>query len=257
MVDYHWVLNILTKAGEFMMESVKSEQIHIKGRADFVTDCDIRVQNYVERELKRKYPQIEFVAEEKENIKCTKGLQWIMDPIDGTTNFIYDYNHSAISLALKEGEDIIFGAVYNPFTRETFYAIKGEGAYLNQDKIKVNSTLSLKDSLVAFGTSPYYKELAPMIFNKTELVFREALDVRRSGSAALDLAYVACGRQDAYFEYRLKTWDVSAGVLLVTEAGGCIVGLENDSNEDKSNSINILACCTQEIQEELREILES
>lgn len=181
-------------------------------------------------------------------------MQWILDPIDGTTNYIYDYNHSAISLALRIGTEIAFGAIYNPFTEELFSTVQGEGAPLNDLPIHVNKVDRLDSALVAIGTSSYYKEIASEIFRKIEKVSVHALDIRRTGSAALDLAYVACGRQEAYFEYKLKPWDYAAGNFIVREAGGIVKGI-GDTVISYEKSSDIIACANGKLMEEMLELL--
>ena len=191
--------------------------------------------------------------EEVANI-CDGKPYWILDPIDGTTNYIYQYNHSAISLALKDASGIVFGVIYNPFTNELFSAIREEGSYLNGTPIKVNNTVSLDSALVSVGTSPYHKEMAHSVFRKIEQVYQRALDIRRTGSAALDLAYVACGRQDAYFEYGLKPWDYAAGNLILTEAGGIVQSIDSESISYVQPS-SIVACSSVVLMQEVLVIL--
>lgn len=255
MLDYNVIEKIVKNAGSIMKSGISSADIYIKGRADFVTQKDLEVQNYIFTELDKLYPHIGFIGEEDgKNISNESGMQWILDPIDGTTNYIYGYNMSAISLALKDNDKIVLGIVYNPFTNEMFKAIKDEGAYLNNEPIKVSNTDALVNSLVAVGTSPYYKHLSVQVFDKIRRLFEESLDVRRSGSAALDLAYVASGRQDAYFEYNLKPWDYAAGCLILEEAGGIVRDTDGKvlSYEDVTG---IVACCNQSIFDEVMKII--
>ena len=254
MIDYSIIESIVCNAGEIMKSGISSTDIYIKGRADFVTQKDLEVQNYIFTELNKLYPHIGFIGEEEgKNISNESGMQWILDPIDGTTNYIYGYNMSAISLALKDKNKIVFGIVYNPFTNELFKAIRGEGAYLNDTPIKVAGTNALANALVAVGTSPYYKNLSVEVFDKIRRIFEESLDIRRSGSAALDLVYVASGRQDAYFEYNLKPWDYAAGCLILEEAGGMVTDTDGEklSYEDV---IGVVACCNKSIFDELMEL---
>lgn len=255
MLDYTKIETIIRSAGDIMKSGILAEDIYVKGRADFVTEKDLEVQKFIFSELAKLYPEIGFIGEEEgKNIASASGMQWILDPIDGTTNYIYGYNMSAISLALKENNEIIFGIVYNPFADEMFKAVKGKGAFLNDVPIKVGRAENLTNALVAVGTSPYYKEMANMVFEKIRKIFEESLDIRRSGSAALDLAYVAAGRQDAYFEYNLKPWDYAAGCLMLEEAGGVVTDTEGKklSYEDVAG---VLACCNEKLYDEVMEIL--
>lgn len=247
MLNYNEIELTVRNAGNIMKSGISSSDIYIKGRADFVTQKDLEVQNYIFTELNKLYPHIGFIGEEEgKSVSNESGMQWILDPIDGTTNYIYGYNMSAISLALKDKDKIVFGIVYNPFTNELFKAVRGEGAYLNDKPIKVSNTDTLTNALVAVGTSPYYKNLAVEVFDKIRHLFEESLDIRRSGSAALDLAYVASGRQDAYFEYNLKPWDYAAGCLILEEAGGIVKDTEGNGLS-YTDVIGIVAGCNEKI----------
>lgn len=151
--------------------------------------------------------------------------------------------------------NIVFGIIYNPFTKEIFSAEQYKGAFLNDLPIHVNNTGILESSLIAVGTSPYYKHMASKVFNKIEKIFSKALDIRCTGSAALDLAYVACGRQDAYFEYQLKTWDYAAGSIIVEAAGGISKSIDEKVVSYEKIS-NIIACSNEKLLEEIMQILQ-
>lgn len=197
--------------------------VRVKGTADFVTQIDIMVQETVQTGLKELYPDIQFMGEEKDNSDIDfKKPVWILDPIDGTTNFIHDYCHSTLSLALCVDEKIVMGIVYQPYTEELFWAQEGMGAWLNEERICVSGTKELTRSLVTIGTSPWKHELADKNFELFKQIFLRCSDIRRTGSAALDLAYVACGRTEAFVEHDLKPWDFAAGLLLVKEAKGTV-----------------------------------
>ncbi len=255
MMDYQYVENLVREAGNLMKISLYESQIHVKGLADFVTDKDMEVEQFVYEGLHAKYPEVGFLGEES-NVAAEENdkMQWILDPIDGTTNYIYGYNMSAISLALKCEDEIVFGIVYNPFTNELFQAVKGQGAYLNGKKVQVSSKKCLQESLVAFGTSPYEKERAAKVFELVRKVYEQSLDIRRTGSAALDLAFLACGRQDAFFEYNLKAWDIAAGCLLIQEAGGIVRTIANGKIVHGKNN-DILACCNEAVLQDMLKIL--
>ena len=165
---------------------------------------------------------------------------WILDPVDGTTNLIHDFRASALSLALWQDGDIRMGLVYQPYTEEMFTAVRGEGAFLNGVPIRVSAEDKLSNSLLSIGTSPYHKELADANFKKFAQVFKRCADIRRMGSAALELAYTACGRLDGFFERGLKPWDFGAGVLLVEEAGGQVTDFSGRPI-DKTKPADILA----------------
>lgn len=199
------------------------------GHANFVTAYDRRVQETLFDRLSQILPDAVFVGEEEDiHASIEKGYAFIIDPIDGTTNFIRDYKCSCISVGLiKDGKQVA-GVVYNPYQGELFTAEKGKGAYRNGERIHV-SDQPLENGIVLFGTAPYYEELAEKSFQLAYEYFRKALDIRRSGSAALDLCNIACGRAELFFELRLQPWDYAAGSLIVMEAGGKAVTLEGEA----------------------------
>jgi len=201
------------------------------GSANFVTKYDVAVQEFLMEEIKKAIPNATFIAEEKENDPSVLSGEacFVIDPIDGTKNFINDYRHSCISLAVISRGETVFGAVYDPYQNEMFTAEKGKGARLNGRPMKV-SDRSLELGIAAYGTSPYYKDtLTDKTFGFARDVFLAASDIRRCGSAALDLAYLAAGRNDIFFEFILSPWDIAAGSLLVTEAGGVITDINGDT----------------------------
>jgi len=203
---------IILGFGEFRVEEKE-------GHGNFVTTVDCAVQDYLFAALADLLPGSRFIGEEQENDALTDAPTWVVDPVDGTCNLIHNYRHSAVSIALLENQQPVLGAVYQPYTDELFLAIKGRGATLNGERISVSSH-PFDHALVCFGTSPYHPALAERSIKLALGFLLNTADIRRSGSAALDLAYVACGRQDVYFEITLKPWDFAAGALLVTEAGG-------------------------------------
>lgn len=214
--------------GEIMLNADRSKiEISDKsGKANFVTEYDCKVQQIAQEMLTKILPEAEFLGEEGEtNVDETKEYVFVVDPIDGTTNFIKDYHVSCISIGLIRNGERYLGVVYNPYLNETFYAIKGEGAYLNGKKIKVSNE-ELSNGIVLFGSSPYNTELAKKSFDLAYEYFNQALDIRRSGSAALDLCSVACGRAELYFEILLSPWDFAAGALILEEAGGRVTTIE-------------------------------
>lgn len=213
---------ILNADREKMAIDIKS------GVADLVTEYDKNIQNQLETGLKKILPESKFIGEEGSSDKLTDdGYAFIVDPIDGTTNFIKDYHHSAISVALLKGKEVVAGVVYNPYLDEIFHAIKGQGAFCNGKKISV-SDRPIDNALVLFGSSPYDKNLFTKTIEILSEYFYKALDIRRSGSAALDLCWVACGRAELYFELQTSPWDFAAGKLLVEEAGGVVTALDGE-----------------------------
>ena len=196
------------------------------GVADLVTEYDKKIQEHLEIGLRKILPEAKFIGEEGSSDELSdEGYAFIVDPIDGTTNFVKDYHTSAISVALLKGREAVAGVVYNPYLDETFSAIKGQGAFLNGKKISVSSQ-PLDKALVLFGTAPYDKHLFKETLEILSDYFYKALDIRRCGSAALDLCSVACGRAELYFELVVSPWDFAAGKLLVEEAGGVVTTLD-------------------------------
>lgn len=196
------------------------------GKANFVTKYDKKVQEAIKEKLLHILPEAAFVGEEEDiHASIEKGLAFIVDPIDGTTNFIKDYHTSAISVGVTRDGEPYMGAVYNPYLDEMFTAISGHGAFLNGEPIHVSKE-PLENGIVIFGTAPYYEELAKKSFQLAYEYFQKALDIRRSGSAALDLCNVAAGRAELFFELRLSPWDFAAGSLIVREAGGVVTQMD-------------------------------
>ncbi len=196
-----------------------------EGKKNFVTKYDVAVQNFLFEELGKAFPDAEFIGEETENDFSTNGLRFIIDPIDGTTNFMQDYRCSCISVALCKENEVIAGVVYNPYTNELFSAEKDKGAYLNGDRINV-SERPLSDGLALFGTCPYHPENTDETFALLRKVFDLSRDIRRSGTASYDICMIACGRGEVFFEKGLQPWDIAAGTLIVKEAGGIVKNYE-------------------------------
>ena len=221
---------------------------------DLVTLYDPMVQEFLRSRLLTLLPEAGFLGEEDATHDIAGRRQlFIVDPIDGTTNLIHGYQMSAVSLAFYDGQAVVFGAVYNPFTEELFTAQRGRGAYCNGVPIQCTQTREIASCLVAIGTAPYYKEEAARNFERFQTVFLACQDIRRSGSAALDLCYVACGRIDAYFERHLKPWDYAAGQLLIQEAGGCVTGWQGEMLA--ATEINDVLATNGKIHERFLEVL--
>ena len=226
-VDLQAVCEIVEQASLLFMDRKAAAQTTKKGLADFVTEVDLAVQQYIRRRLEELYPQIQFVSEEKENDEVDRtGLMWVLDPVDGTTNLIHDYRASAISLALMDKGETVLGIIYNPYRNEMYTAWVGQGCFCNGTQIFVSNPASMEECLISIGTSPYYKEMRQENFRLFEKIYADCVDIRRCGSAAVDLSDVAAGRLDAYFEKRLKLWDFAAGMLLVKEAGGLVLNCD-------------------------------
>ena len=198
------------------------------GKANFVTEYDCKVQKIAQKKLEAILPEAGFLGEEEgSKVDTSKEYVFIVDPIDGTTNFIKDYKVSCISIGLVKNGERYLGVVYNPYLDEMFYGVKGEGAYLNGKRIHVSSE-DLSNGIVLFGSAPYNTELAKASFDLAYEYFTKALDIRRSGSAALDLCSLAAGRAELYFEMILSPWDFAAGALILEEAGGIVTKINGE-----------------------------
>ena len=209
------------KAAVLMMQAHDIIAENKSGARDVVTEYDRRVQQLLIAELRALLPDAHFFCEEmNEQEKLDSARLFIIDPIDGTMNFVHGFHHSAISVAYAERGKVMAAAVYNPYLDEMFHAVRGEGAFLNERAIHVAEE-DLAHSVVCFGTSPYRPDLADKTFGRARQLYEASLDVRREGTAALDLCSVAAGRAGLFFEFNLSLWDYAAGVMIIEEAGGC------------------------------------
>ena len=213
----------------------KSKEIHFKGEIDLVTNVDLESEKLIISRIKERFPEDEILAEES-GITEGKGGIWIVDPLDGTTNFAHDYPKFAVSIGYMESNEIKFGVIYDPIMDELFYAERGEGAYLNGNKIKVSIIGNLQVSLLATGFTYDVKTTRRNVAEFNNFLLN-AQGIRRDGSAALDLAYVAAGRLDGFWEYGLKPWDVAAGIVMVEEAGGRVSDMSGNPYEIGSYEI--------------------
>jgi len=215
--------NAVVSASEIMLSATNiDENTEEKGSRNFVTIYDKKVQSYLKERLFEKFPYINFLGEEdNDQTDPYKDLCFICDPIDGTANFRRSYMHSAISLGLCDKGEIVCGVVIQPYTRELFWGEKNKGAFLNGNKISVSAN-DFNHSIVAFGSAPYVPELSYKTTKMLSSIIQDCEDIRRTGSAALDLCYVACGRHDFFFELSLYPWDYAAASVIITEAGGVI-----------------------------------
>ena len=231
------LIRIAKEAGEFFLERQLTSVASKEGHANYVTNIDCKVQAFLEEKLCGLLPGSLFIGEEKENQALTDKPTWIVDPLDGTTNMIHDYHLSAVSVALCKQKKPVIGLIWQPYAKELFYAETGSGAFLNDRPIHVSDT-PFREALVAVGTAPYYEDLEDCGMAIAKEFLHQCADIRRSGSAALDLANLACGRHEVFFELRLKPWDYAAGSLIVQEAGGCVVmPFEQDMDYDRSTAI--------------------
>ena len=229
-------LNIMIKASEKASKGLIRDfgeleqlQVSIKGPSDFVTNADIKAEKIIIDELTKSRKNYSILSEESGS-KENKDIDnvWIIDPIDGTINFLHGVPHFAISIALKSNNEIVSGLIYDPIKDEMFYAEKNNGAYFNNKRIRVSKRKKIEECLFASGEIDN-ENIKQKINSK--------LSIRKSGSAALDMAYVASGRYDGYFQKNLNLWDIAAGIIIVKEAGGQV----NDLNLKQNNNIDITA----------------
>ncbi len=212
-------------AGEVLLRNLgklSKEDIGLKQASDFVTRVDKESEVLIISILKERFPDHFFLAEESARAPETEQYRWIIDPLDGTTNYIHQFPVFCISIALEYKREIVLGVVYEPLRDELFSSEKGRGAFLNNAPISVSSVRSLKDCLITTGFPFRKKETIDSYLNLFKNVFLRISDMRRAGSAALDLAYLACGRCEGFFEIGLSPWDIAAGSILIKEAGGVI-----------------------------------
>lgn len=220
---------IVTETGAFLANTCATSVLQKEGHANFVTDMDVKVQDRLVSALTPLLPDASFLLEESDEEQPTlTDLVWIIDPIDGTQNFICQNKLSAISIGLYYRGYGILGVVYNPFLKELFFAVRGLGAYLNDSPIQASGK-TLENAVISVGTSPYYEELRPKVIKAITTLYPLCCDFRRFGSAALELCYVACGRCDGFFEYRLSPWDFAGASVILEEAGCRISSIEKDS----------------------------
>lgn len=247
------IIALVKRTKIFVENRERANHIKVKGPADYVTQVDTDIQNFLARELGRLAPEIQFLGEEEGLHEMSGDTYWILDPIDGTTNLIHDYQHSVVSLALYEKGEITMGIVYDPFREDVYHAQKGKGSFLNGMPISVSDAEALSETIVTIGTSPYDRELTEENFKRFKRVFDKSQDIRRTGSAALDLANVACGRTGGFFETLLSPWDFAAGMLLVMEAGGQVTNYAGEPlNFLKRGSV---VATNGKVHEELRGLL--
>lgn len=226
-VDINQLKGIILEAGALISDvRLSAEQISSKaGRLDFVTKYDVEVQNFLEQRFFEKWPGYQFIGEEQEKHDF-EGNAFIVDPIDGTTNFILGVPHYCISVAVIEAGKVVQAVVFNPALHEMFWAELGQGAYLNGHRIE-NPDLPFEQTVFGVGSSPYNESLRePTLAMLREILKRT--DIRCHGSAALDLCYVANGLQGGYFEYEIKPWDIAAGLLIAREAGAIVSTMQGE-----------------------------
>jgi myo-inositol-1(or 4)-monophosphatase len=201
---------------------ISKGDIRLKKASDFVTRVDNESEHIIISTIKEQFPDHRILAEETLKEIETDRYRWVIDPLDGTTNFIHGYPVFSVSIALEYGKEIILGVIFDPLRRELFTAQKGKGAFLNDFPVKMSGVCDLKECLVTTGFPFRRKEFIDLYLKLFKNIFRKVSDLRRAGSAALDLAYIACGRCEGFFEIGLSPWDMAAGEIMIKEAGAVV-----------------------------------
>lgn len=230
MITRSALLNVMMgaayKAGRALVRDfgeVEKLQVSMKGTSDFVSSADIRTERTLCRELEKARPTFGFLLEEGGEVSGSDpSHRWIIDPIDGTTNFLHGIPQFAISIALENEGEIIAGVIYEPLTDSMFHAEKGRGAFLNDWRLRVSARRKLEDSVVSVGIPHLGRPGHEPFVRELTLLMNRVAGVRRFGAASLDLAWVAAGRTDAYYERAIRPWDMAAGLIMVREAGGYV-----------------------------------
>ncbi len=229
------------KAGRSLIRDfgeVEQLQVSVKGPANFVSIADTKAEEIIFKELNKARPAYSFLMEERGLVEgADKTHRWIVDPLDGTTNFLHSNPMFAISIGLEREGQLVAGVIYNPASDELFTAEKGKGAYVNDRRLRVANRKSVADALVSTGIPHRGRPGHPKFLKEMETVMREVAGIRRTGSAALDLAFIAAGRFDAYWERNLKPWDLAAGIVIVREAGGFVSDLNGNDTMLESGDV--------------------
>ncbi|MGV8057726.1 MAG: inositol monophosphatase family protein [Smithellaceae bacterium] len=222
----NFAIEVAHKAGALLIKKFnQSIKIHYKGDINLVTEADKMSENLIIETIRRSFPDYGILSEESPAIRDGSSMRWIIDPLDGTTNYAHGYPVFCVSIALEKDGVIILGVVYDPTRQDTFSAIRGEGSFLNGKRLAVSQIPDLNRSLLATGFPYDIRESKENNLDHFNVLAKQTQAIRRAGAAALDLAYVAAGRFDGFWELKLKPWDTAAGCLLVEEAGGKITDI--------------------------------
>ncbi len=240
----HPLVNVGVKAareaGKTLLQSLdhlESVTVSKKKANDFVSDVDKLVEEEIINVIRQRYPNHSVLAEESGESQGTDEFCWIIDPLDGTANFLHGVPHFAVSIAVKQNNKLIAGVIFDPVRNELFTAAKGEGARLNDVRMRVSKQDKLEDAMLGTGFPFKRHDLLEDYQRKFNKLFVEVSDMRRAGSASLDLAYIAAGRLDGFWEMFLEPWDMAAGILMIREAGGLITDLSGGEDYFKKKEI--------------------
>jgi len=248
------IIKAARKAGELLMEKFeRGIPVEFKGKYDLVTEADRHSEALIVKMIREQYPDHDILAEEGTYKRQNSGYRWIIDPLDGTTNYAHGYPWFAVSIALEVRGSLELGVVYNPYNGEFYYAERGTGAFLNDRRVQVSTIGTLERSLTATGFAYDHKHCKANNYDYFAKFQKAAQACRRPGVASLDLASVAAGRFDGFWEMKLKPWDIAAGILLVQEAGGLVTDF--DGRKMTLDSLECLAS-NRLIHEEMQQILQ-
>ncbi len=228
------IVSIVRETDSIFFDESLRKDVTQKGASDYVTRADTEISKYLHKRLKEEYPEIGFISEEENTDIQPECDYWILDPIDGTTNFMHGLSMSAVSLGLYSGGEITAGVIYIPYTGEMYWAKKGEGAFLNGEKIRCSQNKKLSDCIGMLEYNAYLKEDYKAAMAHALKIFLACQDIRTFGSTAISLCYIACGKADVFLGRYIKPWDYAAGLIIIKEAGGVV------SEPDKSLNITEL-----------------
>ena len=244
------------KAGKTLIRDfgeIEKLQVSVKGPGDFVSNSDKNVEKIIIEELEKARPKYSILSEEIGEIKKDEEFKWIIDPIDGTANFLHGIPHFAISIGLEQNKEIICGIIFDPIKDEMFIAEKGNGSYLNNQRVRVSARSKLENSIIFTGGPKNNAEDRDLSLNEYKnFSSKSFIPIRKLGSASLDMAYVAAGRCDGFWQRNLNYWDIAAGIVIVKEAGGFVTDF--NGNKDYVENKTILAT-NSKINEEMIEVL--
>jgi len=252
------MVKVCRKAAKILIRDfgeIENLQVSLKGPGNFVTASDIKVEKILVEELQKARPTYSILSEEIGEINNDESFKWIIDPIDGTSNFLHGIPHFAISIGLEHDKEIICGIIYDPIKDEMFTAEKGNGAYVNNKRMRVSSRSKLKDCIIFTGgprQNPKDKELFFVEYKNFSSIVKTP--IRKMGSASLDIAYVAAGRCDGFWQRNLNYWDYAAGIILVKESGGFVTDFNGENRYIENKTILVT---NSKIDKEMIEVLNS
>ena len=252
------MVKVCRKAAKILIRDfgeIENLQVSLKGPGNFVTASDIKVEKILVEELQKARPTYSILSEEIGEINNDESFKWIIDPIDGTSNFLHGIPHFAISIGLEHDKEIICGIIYDPIKDEMFVAEKGNGAYVNNKRMRVSSRSKLKDCIIFTGgprQNPKDKELFFVEYKNFSSVVKTP--IRKMGSASLDIAYVAAGRCDGFWQRNLNYWDYAAGIILVKESGGFVTDFNGENRYIENETILVT---NSKINKEMIDVLNS